>query len=243
MRIAVFGGTFDPVHRMHLVIAREVLGAAAADIVLVVPTGTSSYRGHDAVTAPHHRCAMVAAAIREEGRLHLCRVDVDRPGPTHTIDTMAHLRSRYGSEHQLFFVVGADNLPKIPTWHRGPELMRTTSFLAVSRVGYPLVDPGFPPGRLSVFDVPPERFSATAIRWKVAHGIPIDDLVPERVARYIAEHDLYRPATTVRGLTTRHGARSAAAVMAAEACAASGQDPSLDGAHPGPARSRAERGV
>jgi nicotinate (nicotinamide) nucleotide adenylyltransferase len=193
MRVGVFGGTFDPVHRMHLVIAGEVLRVMEFDRILFVPVGASSHRDPACVTPARDRCAMIAAAIRDEPGFALCRVDVARPRRTYTVDTVADLRAQHGPDTELFLIVGADTLSQVPTWRRGAELMRTTRFVGVSRVGYRLADPGFPPGGLTLVHVPPLRSSASSIRSRVARGLPLDDLVPDEVRQYINDHSLYRP--------------------------------------------------
>ena len=230
MRLGVFGGTFDPVHRMHLVIAHEVLRAMGLDQVLFVPTGKSSHRDPIVVTEARHRCAMITAAIRGEPRFRLCCVDVERPKRTYTIDTLTDLRAQHDPHTELFVIVGADNLATLPTWHRGRQLMRTAPFVAVSRPGHPMVDPGFAPGRLTMLHVPPLRFSATAIREKVGRGLPVGDLVPEAVVRYIHDHELYR-AEPGRALDGTSGARSQASGAPGVRMAPGRQrGPSLNGA-------------
>ncbi|MDF3044066.1 MAG: nicotinic acid mononucleotide adenylyltransferase [Ornithinibacter sp.] len=191
MRTGVFGGTFDPIHRMHLLIARAVRRESRLDRVLFVPTGASSHRGAHEAADPVHRAAMISAACSEEPQFALCLVDVERSRPTYTIDTLTDLRRQFGPREELILVLGADNLAAIPTWHRGPELMASAHCIAVSRPGHQLVDPGFPSGRLSLVHVPPLRFSATTVRRRAALGMPIGALVPMAVERYIVEHDLY----------------------------------------------------
>src|SRR5215831_17883881 len=143
-RIGILGGTFDPIHHVHLMMAREAAGILNLDVVLFVPVGRPTHRDSTHVTGVGHRCAMVAAAIKEEPRFAISMVDVKRPKPTYTYDTLHDLRDSYGADTDFFFIVGADNLAYIPQWFRGPELMALAHFVGSSRRGYPLTDPGFP---------------------------------------------------------------------------------------------------
>lgn len=191
-RIGVLGGTFDPIHHVHLLMARETTRILNLDVVLFVPVGHPSHRDSAHVTDVSHRCAMVTAAIREEPRFAISMVDIKRPKPTYTYDTLHDLRGTCGADTDFFFIVGADNLANIPQWHRGSELMALANFVGSSRRGYPLADPGFPPDRLTLLKIPYRNVSSTMIRDRVAHGQSITRLTPRAVARYISQHGLYR---------------------------------------------------
>lgn len=172
--------------------AREALRQLNFDIVLFVPVGEPSHRDSGHVTSADHRCAMVAAAITDEPRFAMSTVDVERRTRTHTIDTLRDLRYAYGAGPDFFFMLGADNLAQVPHWHRGSELMAFGYFVGSSRRGYPLADPGFPPGRLSLLHIPHRDISSSKIRDLVSRGQPIKRLTPRAVERYIRENGLYR---------------------------------------------------
>lgn len=191
-RIGILGGTFDPIHHVHLLMAREAARILDLDVVLFVPVGQPAHRDSALVTDAGHRCAMVTAAIKEEPRFAISMVDVKRPKPTYTYDTLHDLRDSYGVDTDFFFIVGADNLAYIPQWYRGSELTALAHFVGSSRRGYPLADPGFPSGQLTLLTIPHRNISSTRIREHVARGRPITRLTPKAVARYISQHGLYR---------------------------------------------------
>ncbi len=180
-RIGILGGTFDPIHYNHLLMAREAARILKLDVVLFVPVGHPAHRDSAHVTGMAHRCAMVTAAIREEPRFAISMVDVSRPKPTYTYDTLLDLRRAYGAETDFFFIVGADNLANIPQWHRGSELMALAHFVGSSRRGYPLADPGFPSGRLTLPKIPHRNISSTMIRDRTSHGRSVIRLTPRVV--------------------------------------------------------------
>lgn len=191
-RIGILGGTFDPIHHVHLLMARGAARMLNLDVVLFVPVGQPAHRDSAYVTGVGHRCAMVTAAIRKEPRFAISMVDVKRPKPSYSYDTLHDLRDTYGADTDFFFIVGADNLIGIPQWHRGSELMALAHFVGSSRRGYPLADPGFPPGRLTLLTIPHRDISSTMIRDHIAHGQSISRLTPRGVAQYISQYGLYR---------------------------------------------------
>jgi nicotinate-nucleotide adenylyltransferase len=198
VRLGALIGTFDPVHHVHLLMAREASRALALDSVLFVPVGIPSHRDPALVSPALDRCAMVALALTAEHRFALSTVDADRPRPTYTIDTLRDLRGRFGSSADLFVIIGADNLIGLPGWRESAELFRLADFVGSSRRGYPLVDPGLPPGRLTLLRIRHLDISGTRIRNLVRSGRSISDLTPRPVARYIEERRLYR--TAARGI-------------------------------------------
>jgi nicotinate-nucleotide adenylyltransferase len=190
-RLGVLGGTFDPIHHVHLLMAREAIRRLRLDGVVFVPTGEPSHRDPAEVSAASDRCAMVRLALTDEARCALSTVDVRRPRPTYTVDTVRDLRARHGLMTDLYIIVGADNLADIPRWRDSAELLRLARVVGSSRLGYPLVDPGLPAGRLTLLPIPQLDVSATKIRALVGDGRPVHHLTPEAVARYIDDHGLY----------------------------------------------------
>lgn len=208
-RLGVFGGTFDPIHHGHLLIAREAARALALDTVLFVPTGLPSHRDPAGVIPASHRCAMVALALTCERRFALSTIDAKRPRPTYTVDTLRDLRSEHGFATELFVIVGADNLSNILLWHDSAELIRLSQVVGSSRLGHRLVDPGLPPGKLTTVSIPRHDISATMIRTLVRHGQSARHLTPDAVARYIHDHGLYvtaSAAATSRRVAPRQSA-------------------------------------
>jgi nicotinate-nucleotide adenylyltransferase len=191
-RIGVMGGTFDPVHNGHLVAASEVATRFALDEVVFVPTGQPWQKTHDPVSAAEDRYLMTVIATASNPMFSVSRVDVDRSGPTYTIDTLHDLRDRYGDAAEIFFITGADALAAILGWHRSEELFALAHFVGVTRPGHPLSDVGFPDGTVTLVEVPALAISSTDCRLRVQAGDPVWYLVPDGVVQYISKRKLYR---------------------------------------------------
>lgn len=191
-RIGVMGGTFDPVHNGHLVAASEVAQLLDLDEVIFVPTG-QPYQKHGATSA-EHRYLMTVIATAANPRFTVSRVDIDRVGPTYTIDTLRDLRAQR-PDAELFFISGADAIAQILDWKDVTELWSLAHFVAVSRPGHPLTISGLPESDVSLLEVPALAISSTDCRDRVGRGYPVWYLVPDGVVQYIAKHHLYRSVT------------------------------------------------
>jgi len=185
------GGTFDPIHNGHLVAASEVASRFALDEVVFVPTGEPWQKTDRPVTAAEDRYLMTVIATASNPRFWVSRVDIDRQGPTYTIDTLHDLRGQFGEDSELFFITGADALAAILDWHRSEELFTLAHFVGVTRPGHHLSDPGFPAGAVSLVEVPALAISSTDCRSRVQAGEPIWYLVADGVVQYIAKRNLY----------------------------------------------------
>jgi len=185
------GGTFDPVHHGHLVAASEVAATHHLDEVIFVPTGQPWQKHDDNVTPAEHRYLMTVIATAANPRFTVSRVDIDRPGPTYTIDTLRDLRTQRGADADLFFITGADALAQILTWKAAEELFSLAQFIGVTRPGHALSTEGLPADRVSLLEVPAMAISSTAIRGRARRGQPVWYLVPDGVVQYIAKHRLY----------------------------------------------------
>jgi nicotinate-nucleotide adenylyltransferase len=192
-RLGVMGGTFDPVHNGHLMAASEVASLFGLDEVVFVPTGAPWQKTHREVSPAEDRYLMTVIATASNPRFTVSRVDIDRPGPTYTIDTLRALRREYGAATELFFITGADALAQIVGWHRSDELLAMAHFIGVTRPGHRLHDPGFPDGGVSLVEVPALAISSTDCRERVSAGRPVWYLVPDGVVQYISKRRLYRP--------------------------------------------------
>src|SRR5690242_10816414 len=137
-KIGVMGGTFDPVHHGHLVAASEVADRFALDEVLFVPTGQPWQKSAKAVSPPEDRYLMTVIATASNPRFATSRVDIDRGGPTYTIDTLRELRDQYGSAAELYFITGADALAMILSWKDVEEMFELAHFVGVTRPGFEL---------------------------------------------------------------------------------------------------------
>src|SRR3954465_2405396 len=157
------GGTFDPVHHGHLVAASEVAAVYDLDEVVFVPTGEPWQKTECDVSPAEHRYLMTVIATASNPRFTVSRVDIDRPGPTYTIDTLRDLaKERPGTE--LFFITGADALEQILGWKDSDELFDLAHFVGVTRPGHRLDGAGLPPDRVSLMEVPAMAISSTAFR-------------------------------------------------------------------------------
>jgi nicotinate-nucleotide adenylyltransferase len=191
IRLGVMGGTFDPIHHGHLVAASEVQVRFELDEVAFVPSGQPWQKAGQPVSPAEHRYLMTVIATASNPRFWASRVDIDRPGPTYTIETLRDLRDQR-PEAELFFITGADALEQILGWHRAEELFALSHFVGVTRPGFDLNDHHLPRGAVSLIEVPALTISSTACRQRVRAGLPVWYLVPDGVVQYISKRNLYR---------------------------------------------------
>jgi len=191
-RIGVMGGTFDPVHHGHLVAASEVAQVFTLDEVVFVPTGQPWQKDDRHVSPSEDRYLMTVIATASNPRFSVSRIDIDRGGPTYTIDTLRDLRAERGDEAELFFITGADALAQIMSWQDVNELFKLAHFVGVTRPGHRLTGDGLPEDNVSLVEVPALAISSTDCRQRVARGEPIWYLVPDGIVQYIAKRRLYR---------------------------------------------------
>lgn len=190
-RVGVMGGTFDPIHHGHLVAASEVMASFALDEVIFVPTGQQPFKAGREVAPAEHRYLMTVVATASNPRFTVSRMEIDRPGPSYTIDTLRALHESL-EDTKLFFITGADVLPQILNWKNSAELWSLAHFIGVTRPGHALQPVGLPEDGASMLEVPAMAISSTDCRVRVAAGRPIWYLVPDGVVQYIGKHDLYR---------------------------------------------------
>jgi nicotinate-nucleotide adenylyltransferase len=191
-RLGVMGGTFDPIHHGHLVAASEVTSLFHLDEVVFVPTGQPWQKPAEEVTVAEDRYLMTVIATASNPRFHVSRIDIDRGGPTYTIDTLRELHRERGPETDLFFITGADALGNILTWRDADELFKLAHFIGCTRPGHRLTDPGLPDGQVSLVEIPALTISSTDCRERVRRGEPIWYLVPDGIVQYINKRGLYR---------------------------------------------------
>ncbi|HEX5598303.1 MAG TPA: nicotinate-nucleotide adenylyltransferase [Micromonosporaceae bacterium] len=190
-RVGIMGGTFDPIHHGHLVAASEVADRFGLDEVIFVPTGMPWQKDETAVTSAEDRYLMTVIATASNPRFQVSRVDIDREGPTYTVDTLRDLRAECGPKTQLFFITGADALEKILSWKDTDEMFDLAHFIGVTRPGFELSAGHLPADAVSLIQVPAMAISSTDCRARVAAGQPIWYLVPDGVVQYIAKRGLY----------------------------------------------------
>jgi nicotinate-nucleotide adenylyltransferase len=190
------GGTFDPIHVGHLVTAEAARSAFELDEVLFVPTGQPWMKADRAVTAAEHRYLMTVIATAGNPRFSVSRIEVDRKGPTFTVETLQQLLREADGEVELFFITGADAMLEILQWKDPGEVLALAHVIAATRPGFDLArfeaDARTSHPRVSVMDIPALAISSTDIRRRVAAGLPIRYLVPEGVESYVHKTGLYR---------------------------------------------------
>jgi nicotinate-nucleotide adenylyltransferase len=190
VKVGIMGGTFDPIHHGHLVAASEVESLFGLDEVVFVPTGEPWQKDERQVSPAEHRYLMTVIATASNPQFWVSRVDIDRPGPTFTIDTIRDIAAqRPGAE--LFFITGADALSQILTWKDADEALGLARFVGVTRPGYVLSDAHLPHDSVMLLDVPAMAISSSDCRARVAAGRPVWYLVPDGVVQYINKHRLY----------------------------------------------------
>jgi nicotinate-nucleotide adenylyltransferase len=198
MRIGVLGGTFDPIHVGHLIIAEGARVRLGLSQVIFVPAGQPWLKLNRTITPVIHRVEMTRRAIMANPHFELCSVEAERPGPSYTVDTIVALRERFGGEAAFFFILGCDSLAELALWKEPARLVQICHLVAVPRLGVSSVDVSSP--ELSVpgvseavvhLDLPIIGISSSQIRSLVATGLSIRYLVPDVVREYISQQNLY----------------------------------------------------
>ena len=192
LRVGIMGGTFDPVHHGHLVVASEVSDRFDLDEVVFVPTGDPWQKTGIPVSAAEDRYLMTVIATASNPRFRVSRVDIDRCGPTYAVDTLSDLRAEYGPAVELYFITGADALGRILSWKDPERLFALAHFVGVTRPGFELSAEHLPVDTVSLVQVPAMAISSTDCRARVGAGKPVWYLVPDGVVQYIAKRRLYR---------------------------------------------------
>lgn len=198
MKIGVLGGTFDPVHRGHIMMAEEAGEKLSLSEIIMVPAGQPMSKPDIPVTPSEHRLAMLCLAVAGKPGLKLSTMEIERLGPSYTVDTIAELKGQSGKGDEIYFILGWDSLEQLPEWREPARLISLCFLAAVPRPGWSRPDlkaleadvPGISE-RVVFLEKPQVDISASAIREMVAGGKSIDHLVPVPVADYIKEHKLY----------------------------------------------------
>ena len=202
MRIGVFGGTFDPIHMGHLIIAEDARAALELDEVLFIPAGQPWFKSYRRITDTHHRLAMARLAVADNPRFSVSDIEIRRSGPSYTVDTRGELRehSKYAGA-EFIVILGVDALREIDRWHQPRALFELSSVVGMARpaatVNLSVLHAAIPgsSSRISLLDSALVDISGTDIRRRVAEGRSIRYRVPAYVEQYIHEHGLYLPAS------------------------------------------------
>lgn len=199
-KIGVLGGTFDPIHLGHLIVAEDIRQKLGLGEVLFVPAGRPwlKLKEEKPISAAEHRLAMVRLAVASNPYFKVSTLEIDRPGLSYSIDTVLELKAKLGAKAEIYFIVGPDALAELPRWKDPGRLVEVCQVVGIGRPGHAQTDlhilessiPGVAQ-RIMLMDVPQMDISATEIRRRVAQRLSIRYLVPEAVEKYIAEHKLY----------------------------------------------------
>ncbi|MCK4839510.1 MAG: nicotinate-nucleotide adenylyltransferase, partial [Desulfobulbaceae bacterium] len=211
-RIGLLGGTFDPIHNGHLSLADYVLDVLELDSILFIPAARPPHKGHVKLTSFQHRSAMVNIAVLDKPRFFVSNIELQRTGPSYSIDTLKELRGFLDPGVQLFFIIGMDTFVELDTWEKGQQLLDYADLVVVARPEYPLgligtlidrfghysFDAGRSCwaasdrlGRIYPVNMPPIAISSTDVREKAGSGGSMDGLISPAVAEYIEAHDLF----------------------------------------------------
>jgi len=198
MNIGVMGGTFDPIHNGHLIVAEEVRAWLNLTGVIFVPTGQPWMKVGTPISAAEHRVQMVRLAIANKPYFEVSTVEIERSGPSYMIDTMPELQSRLETEDELFLILGWDSLAELPRWQEPSQLITMCHLVAVSRPGFSRPNLKKLDALISglskrtvILDKPVVDISASVIRDRLSRGLSVRHLVPEPVNEYIRQHGLY----------------------------------------------------
>ena len=199
MKMGILGGTFDPIHNGHLAIANEARTYLNLSEVLFLPAGQPWMKSDQPISAAHHRTEMIRLALEGRPYFKLSTIEIEYKGPSYSVDTIVKLRAQSEEPFDCYFIVGWDNLAKIPLWKDPAKLIEMCFLAAVPRPGYDRPDmkkleaalPGISK-KVILMDKPRIDISATDIRNGVAQGLSINSLVPPAVENYIKESGLYR---------------------------------------------------
>jgi nicotinate-nucleotide adenylyltransferase len=198
MRLGILGGTFDPIHLGHLLIAELARESLSLERVLFTPAGDPPHKQDQQKTAAHHRRQMVALAIEDNPYFELNTLDLERPGPNYSVDTIRQIRAHYDlPADDCFFIIGGDSLADLPTWHKPDVLIKLCRLAVIHRPGYrpdvshlEAVIPGLK-ARLDWVETPAFELSSSLLRSKIRAGHTIRYQIPDKVIAYIERHRLY----------------------------------------------------
>ncbi|MEM7345864.1 MAG: nicotinate-nucleotide adenylyltransferase [Chloroflexota bacterium] len=198
MRLGVLGGTFDPIHIGHLLMAESCWQSLQLERVLFLPAGDPPHKRDRLKTPAHHRAAMVSQAIAPNSNFELCTIDLDRPGPHYTSDTLTLIQTHYQvATDDCFFIIGGDSLQDLPLWHEPQTVIQWCRLAVVHRPDYEIdlthLEARIPglAERLDWVEMPLISSSSSELRQRVAEGLTIRYQVVEAVRTYIERHNLY----------------------------------------------------
>ncbi|HJF85623.1 nicotinate-nucleotide adenylyltransferase [Megamonas hypermegale] len=193
-KIGIMGGTFDPIHVGHLMIAEAVWDEYKLEKVLFIPSANPPHK-HDVMTSARHRFNMTLLATCSNPHFEVSSIEMDRTGPSYTIDTIKALKKIYGDDTDFYFIIGADCIHELPSWHKIDELLKICKFIATKRPSYKLdlsiIAKEFSDYNIQLLETPELEISSTDIRQRIKKGYSIQYITTEQVQQYIRKEELY----------------------------------------------------
>lgn len=193
-KIGIMGGTFDPIHVGHLMIAEAVWDEYNLEKVIFIPSANPPHK-HDVLTSAKHRFNMTLLATCSNPHFEVSTIEMDRVGPSYTIDTIKALKKMYGDDTDFYFIIGADCIHELPTWHKIDELLKICKFIATKRPSYEfdlsIIEKEFSDYNIQLLKTPELEISSTDIRQRIKKGYSIQYITTEQVQQYIRKEELY----------------------------------------------------
>ena len=196
MKIGILGGTFDPIHNGHLALAKGALSELGLDQVLFMPSGAPPHKAMRPVAAAQDRFQMVKLALEGKTLFQVSRMEIDRPGPAYTIDTLRLLRAQFGRHAEFVFLVGTDCLAGLGTWYCFGELVKLCRFTVISRPGFPTQRA---PAGVHFIQFPTPELSSSELRLGISRGEDVRSRIPQRALDYILKRGLYKNLSRSQG--------------------------------------------
>ncbi len=193
-KIGIMGGTFDPIHVGHLMIAEAVWDEYKLDKILFVPCANPPHK-NNVLTSAKHRFNMTLLATCSNPHFEVSAIEIERTGPSYTVDTIKEFKRIYGDDTELYFIIGADCIQELPTWHKIDELLKLCQFIATRRPSYTtdldIIAKEFSDYNIKVLETPELEISSTDIRQRIKKGYSIQYITTEQVQQYIRKEELY----------------------------------------------------
>lgn len=188
MKIGILGGTFNPVHTGHLILAEEARDKLKLDKIIFMPVNIPPHKDSSELITTEHRYEMCVLAVKSNAAFEVSNLEIEREGKSYSVETLKELRRQYGKDAQLFFLTGSDSLKELFSWKDVDDIFKLSQFVVAERPGYPIEKL---PNEVKVVLITPIEVSSSLVRKRVKEGRSIRYLVPDEVREYIVEHNLY----------------------------------------------------
>ncbi len=193
-KIGIMGGTFDPIHVGHLMIAEAVWDEYNLEKIIFIPSANPPHK-NSVMTSAKHRFNMTLLATCSNPHFDVSSIEMERVGPSYTIDTIRALKKLYGDNTELYFIIGADCIEELPTWHQIEELLKMCNFIVTKRPNYTpdltIIEQNYTNYKMKILQTPELEISSTNIRERIKKGYSIQYITTEQVQQYIRKEELY----------------------------------------------------